>query len=150
MSGKAIRETLAALGVIASMVFVGWEIRQNTAATRSATIQAITTESRESLSLLASDSTLAWLRLRGNQDPSVFSELESYQFMVYYRSYWLHFQNIFFQRRLDVLEAGIWDTYAKVLCTDYGTLPGVRATWPDHSSVLDPTFVSFVESCPIT
>ncbi len=24
MSGKAIRETLAALGVIASMVFVGW------------------------------------------------------------------------------------------------------------------------------
>lgn len=30
MSGKAIRETLAALGVIASMVFVGIEIRQNT------------------------------------------------------------------------------------------------------------------------
>ena len=30
MSGKAIRETLAALGVIASMVFVGVEIQQNT------------------------------------------------------------------------------------------------------------------------
>ena len=29
MSGKAIPETLAALGVIASMVFVGLEIRQN-------------------------------------------------------------------------------------------------------------------------
>ena len=25
MSGNAVRETLAALGVIASMVFVGWE-----------------------------------------------------------------------------------------------------------------------------
>ena len=34
MSGKAIRETLAALGVIASMVFVGMEIRQNTAVAR--------------------------------------------------------------------------------------------------------------------
>ncbi len=32
MSGKAIRETLAALGVSASVVFVGLEIRQNTAA----------------------------------------------------------------------------------------------------------------------
>ena len=30
MSGKAIRETLAAIGVMASMVFVGVEIQQNT------------------------------------------------------------------------------------------------------------------------
>ena len=30
MSGKAIRETLAALGVVASLVFVGLEITQNT------------------------------------------------------------------------------------------------------------------------
>ncbi len=148
MSGKDVRETLGFLAVIASMVYVVMEIRQNTAAPRSVTVQAITSESRESLSLLASDSTLAWLRLRGNQDPSVLSELESYQFMVYYRSYWLHFQNVFFQRRLGVLEVGIWNTYAKVVCTDYGTLPGVRATWPDHSSVLDSTFVAFVESCP--
>ena len=29
MSGKALRETLTALGVIASMAFVGWEIRQS-------------------------------------------------------------------------------------------------------------------------
>ena len=31
-SGRAIREVLAAAGVIASLVFVGFEIRQNTAA----------------------------------------------------------------------------------------------------------------------
>ncbi len=30
MSGKAIRETLGFLAVVASMVFVGMEIRQNT------------------------------------------------------------------------------------------------------------------------
>ena len=41
MSGKAIGETLAAVGVIASLVFVGLEIRQNTAAVRGATLQAI-------------------------------------------------------------------------------------------------------------
>ncbi len=37
MSGKAIRETLAAVGVIASLVFVGVEIQQNT---RSAEVDA--------------------------------------------------------------------------------------------------------------
>ncbi len=41
MSGKAMRETFTALGVIASMIFVGWEIRQNTVAARSAAYQAI-------------------------------------------------------------------------------------------------------------
>ena len=41
MSGKAIRETLGFLAVVASMIFVGWEIRQNTVAARSAAYQAI-------------------------------------------------------------------------------------------------------------
>ena len=41
MSGKAIRETLGFLAVVASMVFVGLEIRQNTIASRAAAYQAI-------------------------------------------------------------------------------------------------------------
>ena len=41
MSGKAIRETLGFLAVVASLVFVGLEVRQNTVAARSAAYQAI-------------------------------------------------------------------------------------------------------------
>lgn len=41
MSVKTIRETVAALGVIASLIFVGLEIRQNTIASRAAAYQAI-------------------------------------------------------------------------------------------------------------
>jgi len=41
MSPRAIRETLAVLGVIASLLFVGWEIRQNTIAARASAYQAI-------------------------------------------------------------------------------------------------------------
>jgi len=87
-------------------------------------------------------------RLRGDADLAGLSELESYQFLAYYRAYWLHFQNVFFQQNLGVLESGVWDTYARILCTDYRGLPGVRATWPDHAPVLEPDFVGFVESCP--
>ena len=39
MSGKAVRETLAALGVIASLVFVGLEVRQNSLSVQAATYQ---------------------------------------------------------------------------------------------------------------
>ena len=41
MSKKAIRETLTAVGVVASLVFVGYEIRQNTIAARASAYQAI-------------------------------------------------------------------------------------------------------------
>ena len=41
MSGKDIRESVGLLLVVASMVFVGFEIRQNTVASRAAAYQAI-------------------------------------------------------------------------------------------------------------
>lgn len=39
MSRKAIRETLGFVGVIASLIFIGLEIHQNTLASRAAAIQ---------------------------------------------------------------------------------------------------------------
>ena len=58
MSAKTIGETLAALGVIASLVFVGLEIRQNTAVARAQTRQALTEDLREFIMTLAADETL--------------------------------------------------------------------------------------------
>ena len=46
---------LPALGVVASLVFVGFEIRQNTAAIRGAAIQGMSAESIEYLTAFATD-----------------------------------------------------------------------------------------------
>ena len=147
--GRSIRWLAVAsnFAVIAGLVFVALEIRVNTSAVLSATVQEVTNLSAEALSDLASDSTLAHLRLRGDADPSLLSELETFQYFAYYRGYWLRMQNTFFQRRLGVLDGGAWDTYARTICIDMRT-PGIRATWPSHSLVLDPEFVTFVETCP--
>ena len=55
MSSKAIRETLAALSVVASLVFVGYEIRQNTVAARAAAYQAIGIATAAAIDNLAHD-----------------------------------------------------------------------------------------------
>ena len=47
MSGKAVRETLGFLAVVASMVFVGLEIRQNTLQAQAAAYQEIGHQSAE-------------------------------------------------------------------------------------------------------
>ena len=61
MSGKAVRETLGFLAVVASMVFVGAEIRQNTAAIRGQTRQALNVDYREWQMTMASSGVGAWL-----------------------------------------------------------------------------------------
>ena len=55
MSGKAIRETLGFLAVVAGLVFVGLEIRQNTLVARAAAIQEIGIATAESWGSLAHD-----------------------------------------------------------------------------------------------
>ena len=58
MSKEAIRETLGFLGVAASLIFVGWEIRQNTVVARAATRHAIVDNSFEFILSRASDPEL--------------------------------------------------------------------------------------------
>ena len=47
MTGKHLGESLAAIGVIASLIFVGIEIRQNTNAVRGATLLSVSQQSLE-------------------------------------------------------------------------------------------------------
>ena len=60
-------ETIGVIGVIASLVFVGVEIRQNTQAVRGATYQSLTESSMELLFRISDDPALgeqidAWAR----------------------------------------------------------------------------------------
>ncbi len=137
---------LANVGVIVGIVFLAMEIRVNTAAIRSASIQSITDASGDTLRTLATDEELAALRLTGDLNPSFLNETEAFQYFAYYRQHWLRLQNIYFQWQYDALPEEIWNTYARVVCQDIAK-PGIRETWPQHASVLDADFVAFVESC---
>ena len=76
MSGKAIRETLGFLTVVASMAFVGLEIRQNTAAQRAETRQGLADASREFTLTIATDTEARRVKSRfvcksgGSSSPS--------------------------------------------------------------------------------
>ena len=61
MKGKSTREAVAALGVIASLVFVGYEIRQNTTVARAAAYQEIGFNVLETWRQIAHDPDLASL-----------------------------------------------------------------------------------------
>ena len=55
---KLLGQLLGALGVILSLIFVAWEIRQNTEAVKSATIQAISDQSIAAANIVIQDKGL--------------------------------------------------------------------------------------------
>ena len=58
MTGKAIRETLTAAGVVLSLLFVGLELRQNTLAVRATALNDLASGSRDYFLAVSADRDL--------------------------------------------------------------------------------------------
>ena len=146
MSGKAIRESLGFLAVVASMVFVGLEIQQNTKAVRAATFQALSDAASTGALQAATDDHLpALMALIRDEDPS-FAELtpedrERIRFM------YLHtvrrVENIFVQVSEAVVDE---DAYMRFQPTaGYIGSGAFRGFWLETRPGLAPDFVAFFE-----
>ena len=139
-------EIIAAIAVVISLIYVGRQVQDNTAAIRSASVQSIADASDEVLREIAADEGLARIQLYGNTDYSALSELDAHRYRMFMRGQWIRMQNIFVQRQIGVLEDSFWTMYARIIC-EIQAAPGAQATWDNNKAVLDARFVAFVESC---
>lgn len=147
MSGKTIRETLGFLGVIASLIFVGLEIHQNTLAARAAAIQESTNVAREQVLMLATDPELNRINMIGNEEPSRLNVEEQARYRWMRVSFWWGMQGLYRQWDLGVLPNEEWQAWYRVICSTLES-PGQRAFWEEQgNSVYIPQFVEIVESC---
>ena len=148
MSGKAIRETLAALGVIASMVFVGWEIRQNNALARGQARQALAELNQEWLVLLSQDTEMnsLWMRLWTRGEEVTPSDWDRGTFMM--TMHLRRLENVFFQFSEGLVDESALHSYglqtaAEQLSTGHFDRYWIEEGW---RSGFDPDFVEFLEA----
>ena len=83
---RNIKETLEIVGVFAvliGLVFVGFELRQNTASVQAATSQGLLEQSNQSNFLVAADSDFADLVSRGNSSLDDLNEAELLRYQSY-------------------------------------------------------------------
>ena len=148
MSWKGVREVVGFLGVAASLLFVGLEIRQNTAAARGQTRQDLAALNQEWLTLLAADSAFSELYFRAwSEDGEVAPhELRRVEFMIVLEMRRL--ENVFFQHREGLVDDSALQSYG-LQDLDIAH-PRFREWWVDQGwrSAFDPEFVSFQESRP--
>jgi len=135
MSGKAIRETVGFLAVVGSMVFVGVEIQQNTAATRSATQQAIYDAGRQGSYALMANLPLLEVLLAIENDPS---QLETFSGTIegrLLRAFWNarfnEMENSYFHFREGTLDPEPWSGWEGYITEVVGD-----PTFPYHWDML--------------
>ncbi len=145
MSGKAIRETAGFLGVMASLIFVGLEIHQNTLASRAAAIQESTNVARQQVQMYALDPEANRIEMIGREDLSQLNPEEAARFEWMMVSFFWGMQGLYRQWDLGVLPDEEWQAWTTVICGNLSN-PGTRAVWEEFP-MFTPGFREVVESC---
>jgi hypothetical protein len=154
INANSIIELLSAGAVLVGLIFVGFELRQNTAAVEATTLQSSTDASVEWMMSIASDPELTRIWTTPPTDLDRMTDTERHQLHLLLRSQWFRFQNAYLQRQRGTLSEDDWKIYRGYVCrthakeTRNSQAANLRfVTWEDHRGVLLPEFVGFVERC---
>lgn len=121
-----VAEVVAAVGVLLSLIYVGYEIRQNTTAVRSTAYQAIHDAEDGFWSDLAGDAGAARLWEQGlDSGPEPLAEGDRERFTVVARRLIYLFQNVHYQYRKGVVDEELWEAWLASL-DEFLAEPGFR------------------------
>ena len=156
---RAIFELIGALAVLMGLVFVGLELRQNTAAVQSATFQGYTDGAIDWLSDITNNAELTDVWIRFAAGASDLNDVELSQATMLVRQQWYRYLNAFSQRQRGSLSDSDWEVSRRQICRnpqgeDGEVVAGVNAgsfarvrqeTWPQHRPYFNQEFIDFVE-----
>ena len=141
----AIGEILGAAGVIGSLVFVGWQLLQNTHALRTATSHSHM-EIYTSLSVrIAENRELATLWSLGLTDLSSLDDVDRIRFISFASSAFRYYETSYVQHSKGNLDDELWYNVEKQL-RDMTTAPGIRSWWELRRHWHSARFGSLVDS----
>ena len=147
MSWEAIAtlaEVIGAVGVIATLLFVGFEIRRNSDATRAATIMQTLYQSAGFSEFIAQDRNLADLYFRGLKIPDDLEREEKSQFFWMLLSMFRRYENAAYQHRKKFLEDEAWESLRRNI-EIVAERPGFEWFWERAKPGFQASFASIID-----
>ena len=133
-------QTLANVGVIAGIVFLAYELRQNNALMEDEARFNRVSVSTEAYNILSTNGELAEIVVKVNNNESL-TEVEFYRFEVAQMRFWINMEWMFREMPADSPER----EYAKRQIMQALSHEIRREIFQDRGDQLDPGFVSWVE-----
>jgi len=136
-------ELIGFISVIASLVFVGMEISQNTTAVRGSTNQAISDQASELYLTIATDRNLAGLvkKLYDDVPKEDFDSIDEMQLFLTVMTGLRRVENIYLQLEDNILDDRAFD---RIGLSFYRSKYG-RQIWEENKQFFDRNFVPFFE-----
>jgi len=128
----AIAETLGAVGVIASLVYLATQIRLNTRSVRGATYQTLIGVQGQTEGNLLYDGEAAAIVHNGMQDLNRLSEVEAFRFNWFMGGVVSTFENAHYQLKNGMLSPDRWELQVEYL-RFYLSMPGIRKWWAGYA-----------------
>src|SRR6267378_271266 len=139
-----IGQVIGAVAVVVSLFYVAHQIRQNTNAVRSATVQAVHEHFAKWYQLVAADAELSKIVATGLRDHGSLSEQERVRFIATFMSFLSYSQNAFLKWREKLLAPPLWMGW-EVVIMNLVCAPGGKAFWKDRGYMFGEEFRRHVE-----
>jgi hypothetical protein len=136
--------SMSGVGVLASIIYVSIQIRNNTRAVRASAFQQVVNSFAAISFDIAKDKNLVDLYLRAGRDFASLSELERAQYSLMLLSFLRRAENVFFQTEIRMLYTEHWSGIHESIKTIMAP-PGARTCWSEIKNRLNPEFRVFVD-----
>jgi hypothetical protein len=147
MSGKAIRETVGLLGVVASLIFVGLEVRANTIAARASAYQEMGSAVQGLWFLAVQDPVLADITMRFFEvEGAEFTPTEETLMVAQTVAAFRQWETTWRQVQLRLLEPEALEQMGWNAAGSDAFAANMRKIWPRVAPLMSPDFLAFLET----
>ncbi len=142
-----IGDFIGGFGVVVTVVYLAYQIRQNTASTRSASYHSVVADISRWTLELGQNPEATSLYFRGLERIEDLSEEEQLQFSFLLGSLIRHFENIHFQYMAGAIDDSVWNGWSTRILGTFGD-PGSRAWWESQKTAFSTEFQQYIDSAP--
>jgi len=139
-----VGELVAAVAVVLSLVFVGYEIQQNSREQRRMTTQTLAIEWSKAIAALYENPELACVYLRGSQDFSQLSNQDRVRFSALIFRMMRVLEEFHLQFEEGSIDPSIWAGFDRIL-SDSANSKGVRTWWEFRKHWFSEPFQHYVD-----
>ncbi len=138
-------EILAALGVVASLIYVGYQIRETRKAVRAATAQA-RTDLGVQLITTRYTSDISELLTRSLEQPNSLSPADMFKLKSFFTAHVRHCQNLYYQKEQGLLDDYFSHGVARTTAYWIRNYPWAKDEWAEAQKTVPPQFKNFINT----
>jgi len=137
-------EFVSALAVVVSLIYLAFQVRQNTVSQRTENYARALERIALMQSQLSSDGAFASIIMRGSQDHTRLTTEERAQFSWTFYEMFGAFEFMFLQAEAGALHEDVWNRWSATLAW-WISFPGVRAWWAARPTPFSPSFTRHID-----